>query len=147
VNDCEIQATFVVVDVSTRYPLFGRDWMHLLKFDVPQLLKRATQNCKPCIGTLSSQSILNDYADIFREDLGLLKGIEASITVDPSAIPKFHRHQSVPFALNEKVEAALQAQVEEGELVVVEQSEWAALIVVVNNSDGGFVFVGISRCR
>ena len=141
-NDCEIQVTFIVVDVSTRYPLFGRDWMYLLKFDVPELLKRATWNCKPCIGTLSSQSILSDYADIFREVLGLLKGIEASITVDPSAVPKFHRHRSVPFALKEKVEAALQAQVDEGELVAVEQSEWAAPIVVVNKRDGGIRICG-----
>ena len=111
--------------------------MYLLKFDVPELLKRATWNCKPCIGTLLSQSILSDYADIFREELGLLKGIEASIIVDPSAVPKFHRHRSVPFALKEKVEAALQAQVDEGELVAVEQSEWAAPIVVVNKRDGG----------
>jgi len=70
----------------------ARDWMHLLKFDVPELLKKATQNCKPCIGTLSSQSIFSDYADIFREKLSLLKDIEASITADPSAVLKFHCH-------------------------------------------------------
>ena len=34
------------------------------------------------------------------------------------------------------MEAALQVQVDEGELVAVEQSEWAAPIVVVNKRDG-----------
>jgi len=32
----------------------------------------------------------------------MLKSIKASVTVDPSAVPKFHRHQSVLFALREK---------------------------------------------
>ena len=35
VNECVIDATFVVVDVLTCYPLFGRDWMLLLGFDLP----------------------------------------------------------------------------------------------------------------
>ena len=40
------------------------------------------------------------------------------------------------------MEAALQAQVDEGELVAVEQSEWAATIVVVNKRDGGIRICG-----
>jgi len=62
-------------------------------------------------------------ASIQIEKLGPLKGIEASITVDPSAVLKYHRHRSVPFALKDKVEEALQAQVKEGELTAVELSE------------------------
>ena len=141
-NECEIQATFIVVDVTTRYPLFGRDWMHLLNFDVPKLLKNATQGCNSSIQSVSSESIFSQYADVFAEKLGLLKGIEAFIQVNPSVIPKFHRHQSVPFALKEKVEAALQSQVDERELVAVEQSELTAPIMVVSKSNRGIPICG-----
>ena len=69
---------------------------------------------------------LNGYADIFKKELGLLQDIEATVTVEQSAVPRFHKHQPIPFSLKEKVEEALQSQVAQGELVPVEQSEWAA---------------------
>ena len=40
-------------------------------------------------------------------------------------MPRFHKCRHVPFALRDKVEEALKAQVAAGELVLVERSEWA----------------------
>jgi len=76
--------------------------MYLLKFDVPKLLGNATQGCNSSVQSVSLESIFSQYTDVFAEELGLLKGIEASIQVDPSAVPKFHRHRSVPFALKRR---------------------------------------------
>ena len=62
----------------------------------------------------------------------MLKGIEASVSVVPHATPKFHQPRAVPFTIKAKLEETLKAQVDEGELIPVEQSEWAAPIVVVH---------------
>jgi len=43
VNGCVFEAVFIVVNVSTQYPLFGRDWMSRIGFDVTALLREATQ--------------------------------------------------------------------------------------------------------
>ena len=43
VNEHVFESTFIVVDVSTQYPLFGRDWMSLLRFDISALMQEATQ--------------------------------------------------------------------------------------------------------
>ena len=43
IHDWVIDATFIAVDVSTLYPLFGRDWMYLLGVDVSRLIQSATQ--------------------------------------------------------------------------------------------------------
>ena len=43
INQCVIQATFVVVDVHSQLPLLGRDWMALLQFDVSTLINQASQ--------------------------------------------------------------------------------------------------------
>ena len=51
----------------------------------------------------------------------------------------------MPFAVKEKVEAALKSQVEEGELIPVARSEWAAPIVVVHKRDGAYVYVEILK--
>ena len=58
---------------------------------------------------MSVEAILSKYPDVFEDELGILKGIEASIDVEQGAIPKFHRHRAVPFAVKEKVEAALKS--------------------------------------
>jgi len=55
--------------------------------------------------------------------------------VDEAAVPCFHKPRLIPFALREKVEQQLQKQVDEGELIPVDRSDWAIPIVVVNKKD------------
>ena len=116
VNEQVIVATFIVVDAEAQYPLFGRDWMSLLGINVSSLILQATRVHSTVEGPSAHESLLAEYADEFKE-------IEAVITVSEHATPKFHRHCLVPFAIKEKVEQALQAQVDEGELIPVERSE------------------------
>ena len=139
-----MDATFVVVDVSTCYPLFGRDWMLLLGLDFTVLINEAAQihNVEAGTGVLSPDQLFTTYADVFEEHLGVLRGIEASVSVDSQATPKFHRARPVPFGVKTKLEETLKAQVNEGELIPVEQSEWAAPIVVVHKRDGGLRVCG-----
>ena len=75
VNERVIKASFVVVDVSTQYPLFGRDWMPLLGFDVSTLIQEATQVLSTSVGGSTAEHLCSKYADIFKEDLGVLRGI------------------------------------------------------------------------
>ena len=137
VNEGVIEASFVVVDVSTQYLLFGRDWMSLLGFDVSALIQTN-------VGGSTAEHLCSKYADVFKEDLGVLRGIEATVSVDTNAPPKFHHYQPVPFAVKDKVEKMLKAQVAEGELIPVETiaSEWAAPIVVVHKRDGDIRICG-----
>jgi len=79
---------------------------------------------------------------VFSDQLGVLQKIEASITIESHALPKFHHPRPVPFAVREKLEETLRAQVAEGELIPVERSEWAAPIVVVHKRDGGLCVCG-----
>ena len=141
VNNCVIKATYVVVEVEQQLPLLGRDWMALLKFDVVTIMNQVTQVHHTSEDPMTTE-IKTEFADVFKEELGLLKGIEASVTVDESAPPRFHKPRPVPFALKEKVEHQLDKQVEDGELIPVNKSEWAAPIVVVRKPDGGLRICG-----
>ena len=43
IHDWVIVVTFIAVDLSTLYPLFGSHWMCLLGVDVSRLIQAATQ--------------------------------------------------------------------------------------------------------
>jgi len=119
-----------VVDVKKQFPLLGRDWIALLNF-VVSLMTTAT-----AVHQMSTDAVVNElmteFADVFCDELEVLKGIEATVTVDESAIPHFYKLRPVPFALRKKVESLLQQPTEEGELIPVDRSDWTTPIVVVH---------------
>lgn len=135
INQCVIRAIFVVVDVQKQVPLLGRDWMNMSQFDVSALMVQATQLHHTSESTLTAE-LMAEFTDVFQDELGVLKGIEANVSVKESAVPHFHRVRPIPFALREKVEQHLQKQVNEGELIPVDKSDWAIPIVVVRKKDG-----------
>jgi len=82
--------------------------MYLLDFDVIKLIGKATVPVARCVNLVTTGSLFKDFTDVFKDELGLLRGTEAKIIVDPIA----------PFALKEKVEASLSTQVSAGEFKV-----------------------------
>ena len=126
-----MKATFVVVDIMGKHLLFGRDWLQQLGIDLTALVNHSAMQLHHIDQQLSESSrFLNEYADIFKKELGLLRDIEATVSVEQGAISRFHKYQPVPFALREKVEETLRLQVAEGELI----GEWAAPMVIVHST-------------
>lgn len=54
------------------------------------------------------QDILAKYADVFKDELGTLKGTSVKLCVDPTAQPHFFKPRTVPYAMVGKVEAELE---------------------------------------
>ena len=115
INSRVISAVFVVVDVQKQFPLLGRDWMALLNFDLISLMTQATAIHQTTADVVKND-LMEEFAEVFQNELGVLRGIEATVAVNESAAPRFHKARPVPFALKEKVERQLQQQVLEGEL-------------------------------
>ena len=90
INHHVIHTTFVVVDIENQLPLLGRDWMSLLQFDVVTLMEQATQIYHTSESTMTAE-IMTEFADVFKDELGILKGIEATVTIDKSAPPHFNK--------------------------------------------------------
>ena len=67
IHDRIIDATFIVVDVSTLYLLFGRDWMYLLGMDVSRLLQSATQIHSMSLVLIPSppEQLFAEFSDVF----------------------------------------------------------------------------------
>ena len=80
--------------------------------------------------------ILEQYEEVFRDELGLLKGVKVKIYVDTQATPRFYRVRNVPHAITEQVEEALCKLVDTEIVEPVRHSEWAAPIVPILKADG-----------
>ena len=129
-----LSGRFVVVDhVRNQLPLLGRDWLSRIQLDWTRLF--STMHPK-AIKVVNVDLIKEEFPDVFKEELGMLKGIEAEIELQQGVLPRFCKPRPIPFSLRSQVEQTLQQQVADGELVPVDQSDWATAIVVVTRKDG-----------
>ena len=115
--------------------LLGRDWLEKIRLDWSALHSIRSQHTV-------LNGILEKHSDLFKEELGKVRGRTAKIHVDPQAKPRFFKPRSVPYALRGKVEQALDRMVKEGVIEAVECSEWAAPIVPVLKRDGSIRVCG-----
>ena len=115
--------------------LLDRDWL--------QKLHLHWQNVFHQISSLTElSSLCTKYANVFKDELGIVSLHKATLQVQPEAIPKFHKARPVPFAIKEAVGAELDRLECEGILKKVDHSVWAAPIVVVPKKDGRFCICG-----
>ena len=77
------------------------------------------------------------FLEVTKDGLGLLKGIQGDIELEPGAQPKFCKNRPIPFALKEQVEQLIWQQVKDGELEPVESNNWATPIAIIKKKDGG----------
>ncbi|XP_062374782.1 uncharacterized protein K02A2.6-like [Sardina pilchardus] len=97
-------------------------------------------------GEIKNMTVAHDitakYADVFRDELGTLRGTTVKLCVDPKAQPRFFKPRPVPYAMRVKVEAELERLQQAGVIEPVEFSNWAAPIVPVLKEDGGLRICG-----
>ena len=117
--------------------LLGRDWLMTIRLDWTNLFS-VNHACY----SLSLQGILDTYATVFSPELGALKGTTATIRVDSTAQPRFHKPRAVPYALKAKIEKELDRLIQQGVIEPIEFTEWAAPIVPVLKKDGSIRICG-----
>ena len=88
------------------------------------------------------QAVLDRQAGIFKDKLGLVKGVSAKLFVDPEVVRRFCKPRTVPFALREKVNKELERLEKSGVIEPVQFSDWAAPIVPVLKQDGSMRICG-----
>ena len=79
---------------------------------------------------------MEHHSDVFREELGHIKGAPVTLNVDSSQQPRFFKARPVPYALRTKVETELSCLQGQGMIEPVSFSDWAAPIVPVMKGDG-----------
>ena len=80
--------------------LWGRNWLSAIQLNWPYI-KNITQEIEP---------ILSKYSELFKEELGTLKGVEIKLSIAKDANPRFKRPRPVPYALHGAVEKDLERE-------------------------------------
>jgi hypothetical protein len=85
--------------VNTAGPaLFGRDWLH--EFDLDwKVVKSITKNSKKDTQK-KLKKLLDEYSEIFQEEIGTLKSTKAKVPLKEGYEAKFCKARPVPYALN-----------------------------------------------
>ena len=131
------QQTLPLLVVAGSGPsLLGRDWLQKIRLDW-----RALNHLQTAPPT-NLQAILDGHSDVFKDELGCVKDVTATIVIDPEAPPRFCKARTVPFALRGKVEQELSRLEQAGVIEPVQFSTWAAPIVPVLKQDGSLRICG-----
>lgn len=77
--------------------LCGRNWLQKVKLNW-KIIRHVSK--QP--GFI--QEVLDKYSEVFKDELGTLKDIKATISVKPDVPPKFFKSRPLPFAMKERVE-------------------------------------------
>ena len=74
--------------------LWGRSWLSAIKLNWPSIKSI----------TYGVESLIAKYPDLFKEELGTLKGVEIKLSIAKDAILQFKKPRPVPYALRGAVE-------------------------------------------
>ena len=122
------QAVLPLVVVAGDGPsLLGRNWLTAIRLDWYSINN---------IPTVTIEDILMKYSDVFEDSLCKYNGPPVKFVIDPEAQPRFFKARPVPYAIKNKVQEAIEKNVELGIWEAVDYSDWAAPVVPVLKTDG-----------
>ena len=116
----------IVVTSGSGPTLLGRTWLQYIPLNGPKLFRAILK-----VDDKLSQ-LLQSFAGVFKDELGTLQGEKGS---DFSVPPKYCKARSLPYAMKEKVETELQRLQDQGIILPVKYSKWAAPFMPVLKQD------------
>ncbi|KAK7901534.1 hypothetical protein WMY93_018303 [Mugilogobius chulae] len=114
--------------------LLGRGWLEDIQLDWKGMKARHKASQVHHVNTeknVTLQEVLCKHEDVFKEELGTLKGTKATIHIKENAVPRFFRPRSIPYAMRTKVDEEIDRLLKEDIITPVKYSEWAAPVVPI----------------
>ena len=133
VNGKSAEVDLYVVHTSGP-PLLGRAWLMAFPLDWTKIKHLRREGCNDV--QESVRALKAKDAEVFGDDPGCLRGVQAKLQLQPNAQPKFVRARPLPLALKPKVETEIRRMVESGVLTPVNWSDWATPVVPVPKPNG-----------
>ncbi|XP_045455951.1 uncharacterized protein K02A2.6-like [Melitaea cinxia] len=135
-KNTEVIGRIFVIDRKVD-PVLGREWIRKLnlQFDINSLQKEENDITEKEF-TEKLKKIIQEYKELFSEEIGEIKDYQAVFKLKEGAVPVFLKPRPVPFALKNQVEAEIDRLEKEGILEKVTYSQWGTPIVPVLKQNG-----------
>ena len=134
---------FVVTSIP-RLDLLGREAIRQLNISVDALIHESSSGVhtvntgptpQPNIALQQAcKQVCEDFPDLFKPELGCLKGVELEVQFKPDAKPKFCKPRAVPLALQEDLAKAYDAGIAKGVWEPVQFNEYGTPVVPVRKA-------------
>ena len=127
-------------------PLLGRSWLTKIRLDWSTLFSPPiSQVSVDQDNDVRIERLKEQYREIFKPELGTVKGVKAKLYLKENAKPVFQRARPVPYALRLAIEEELKRMESDGVLKPIEVSDWPPQSSVFLKPMGLFVFAAIIR--
>lgn len=139
-NDSSYNLPLLIVP-GNGIALFGRNWLKEIRLNWQELQGlnqiRPISSSDPVVPVVSSdvtvQGLMNKHSQLFSTGLGMYTGPPVELDIEQK--PTFHKARPVPYALQSRVQTALENMEKEGILTRVQNAPCAAPIVPVVKQD------------
>ncbi|KAL7842138.1 hypothetical protein SRHO_G00238270 [Serrasalmus rhombeus] len=81
---------------------------HVKKDSSSDWLRKIKLNWHEVKYTGTTEDVLQRYSEVYRDELGTLKGMTVKLHIDPNATPRFYKPRVVSYAMKQKVEEELE---------------------------------------
>ena len=115
--------------------LMGRNFLREIVLDWQKIQAEIRVHKISAGENIAVSELLKDYEHLFKDDLGKLKGNEATIHLQEGATPIFPKSRPVPYTLRKGIEAELECLEAQGTIKPVNHSDWATPIVPIEKTD------------
>lgn len=116
---------YVVPDYGS--PIMGRRWIRALNITLQDVNN---------VSIKSIEEVIEEYKDVFKQEVGKMKDFKCSLLLNRDAKPVFMKPRRVPYALVDEVERELDTLEREGIIEKTDHSEWGTPLVIVPKSNG-----------
>ncbi|CDW58845.1 Kelch 4 and F-box-like and Kelch 3 and RVT 1 doma in containing protein [Trichuris trichiura] len=82
------------------------------------------------------KSLLEEFSDVFKEDLGTYKGPNVTLPLDPEVLPIRRRARNVPLAIRPRIETEIKRLLKEEVLEPIANPKWSTPVVPVIKPSG-----------
>ena len=139
ISVCYKSQTFILrlyITEGEKPNLSGRDWLSNLQLNWNELFSMKEKQNE------NLEHLLDEFKEIFLNELGTMNNEKAKIYLKPNSMPKFLKARPVPYVLKQRIEIELETMVKSGVLEPVDMSYRATPIVPVIKDDGSIRICG-----